>query len=184
MSHFKIDIQKRIIQQAQAGSRDACRVLYDFFSTPVYNLSYRILNNRDDAMDLLQDVMEMVFRKLSTYTGDGELGFWIRKIAINKCFNHIRKYQLHFETIEEEKLVEDNINPHEVLHDIEYYLMQLPLMSRSIVWLYEVEGMTHKEIAQQYQMSESFSKTHLFRARKILSNIINESEVVHERKRN
>ena len=181
MSHFNQSIDKAIIAQAQKGHRDAYRHIYDQLSRPVYGLCLRLLKNADDAMDIVQNVMEIVFLRLKDYSGTGQFGFWVRKIAVNQCLNHIRKHRVHLQELEDEMTVVDDIRQDQQ-HDLEYFLMQLPVLSRTILWLYEVEGLTHAEIAAHYQMSESFSKSQLSRTKKLLNDLMRKSEYVNEQR--
>ena len=181
MSHFNLAIDKTIIEQARDGHKDAYRQIYDRLSTPVYSLCLRLLKNTDDAMDVLQNVMEIVLLRLRDYSGAGQFGFWVRKIAVNQCLNHIRKHRIHLQELEDDMtVVEDSRQDHQ--HDLMYFLMQLPVLSRTILWLYEVEGLTHAEIATHYQMSESFSKSQLSRTKKLLNDLMHKSEYVDEQR--
>ena len=93
------------------------------------------------------------------------LGFWIRKISINTTLSFIKKNSHLITNVDfKEKVIDTDVN--ETMSSLEFALSKLSSTSRSILWMYEVEGMTHDEIAKLHGMTVSFSKTHLSRAKK------------------
>ncbi len=180
MSLFDQSIDEVTLKRAQKGQRKALRSVYDAFSKPVYNLAYRMVQNRDDAMDVMQNTLLQAFAKLGQLKKPERLGFWIRRIAINQSIDLIKQNAPLCELSEAADLVDER-EPGADVHDIEYHLRALPPISRSVLWLYEVEGMTHQEIAEIYQMSESFSKSQLARSRKLLAQSHAVQEHEHER---
>lgn len=162
------------------GTQSACRQVYDTFSTPVYNLAYRMLQNADDAQDVMQNAFITAFQKVSQWSGKVAFGFWLRKIVVNQCLDQIKKNHHHF-SIEFEELASQNDSLHyDHQHDLSLMLAKLPPLSRSVLWLYEVEGMTHQEIAEVYQMSTSFSKSQLARSKQLLAKWLQNQEQHNE----
>ena len=106
------------------------------------------------------------------HSGEAAFGFWLRKIAVNQSLQLIKKnhkhreHQISGEGLPEEVAVDVDLN---VAHDLNVLLQKLPPLSRSVLWLYEVEGFSHKEIADWYQMSVSFSKSQLSRSKKLMA---------------
>ncbi len=127
-----------------------------------------MLQNREDAFDVMQNTFIVAFQKATQWSGDVAFGFWLRKIVINQCLDQIKQNYQQL-TVESQHLAQqvDGIN-YDKQYDANYLLSQLPPLSRSILWLYEVEGMTHQEIADMYQMSTSFSKSQLSRSKQLL----------------
>ena len=162
------------------GQQQACRQLYDTFSTAVYNLAYRMLQNADDAQDAMQNSFFIAFNKIAQWSGQVAFGFWLRKIVINQCLDQIKKSHQQL-TIESQQHADLNETiQYDYQHDLNLLLAQLPPLSRSVLWLYEVEGMTHIEIAALYQMSTSFSKSQLARSKQLLTKWLQNQEKNHE----
>ncbi|VAW39666.1 hypothetical protein MNBD_GAMMA01-334, partial [hydrothermal vent metagenome] len=140
--------------------------IYETYSTPVYNLIYRITHNKTDALDITQDVFIKVLTKISQNKSSELLGFWIRKIAINTTLTFIKKNSQLITNVDfKEKVIDFDLN--ETMSSLEFALSKMPAISRSILWMYEVEGMTHQEIATLHGKTVSYSKTHLSRAKQI-----------------
>ena len=66
----------------------------------MYNVGYRIVNNADEAEDVLQEAFISAFRSLENYRGDSTFGAWLKRIVVNKALNQISKRK--FERIPED----------------------------------------------------------------------------------
>jgi len=154
-----------MIARAKSGDVDALAELYRAFETPVYNLARRILRNPEDAEDVLQETFLEVVRSIGTFRGEGHLWGWIRRIASSKALMRIRRHQVRSEEVFDEETAAGTAPvgvPARV--DLERALEQLSETSRAVVWLHDVEGYTHEEIAQMMDKTVSFSKSQLARA--------------------
>jgi RNA polymerase sigma-70 factor (ECF subfamily) len=180
LSYFNQNIDDITKKQVLKGQQRACRQVYDAFSTPVYNLAYRMLQNADDAQDAMQNSFITAFQKITQWSGQVAFGFWLRKIVINQCLDQIKKNHQQL-TIESQQHADMNSHiEYDHQHDLNILLAKLPPLSRSVLWLYEVEGMTHVEIADLYQMSTSFSKSQLARSKQLLTKWLQNQEEHHE----
>jgi RNA polymerase sigma-70 factor (ECF subfamily) len=165
LSHFNQTIDDLTFKAACKNKTAAQKRIYELFSTPVYNLVFRITHNQADSLDLSQDIFIKVFTHIAQNKSQDLLGFWIRKISINTTLSFIKKNSHLITNIDfKEKIIDTDVN--ETMSSLEFALSKLSETSRSILWLYEVEGMTHDEIAKLHGMTVSFSKTHLSRAKK------------------
>lgn len=166
MSHFSLTIDELTYKSACKNNTAAQKKIYELFSMPVYNLVYRMVQNRSDALDIAQDVFVKVFTKIRQNKSVESLGFWIRSICVNTTLTFIKKNSKLITNIDfKEKQIHHDI--HETVSGLEYALNKIPAIPRSILWLYEVEGMNHQEIADLYGKSLSFSKTNLSRAKQL-----------------
>ncbi|PYO95398.1 MAG: RNA polymerase subunit sigma-24 [Gemmatimonadetes bacterium] len=152
-----------IVARAQAGDEAALETLYRAFETPVYHLIRRILRRPEDAEDVLQETFLEVVRSIKQYRGEGYLWGWIRKIATTKALMRIRRDSVR----ETETMDDEHGKPG--MHvganiDLERAFERLSETSRAVVWLHDVEGFTHEEIAEQMGKTVSFSKSQLARA--------------------
>lgn len=153
-----------VLARARTGDQQAMEALYRAFEMPVYNLARRICRTAEDAEDVLQETFFELCRSIGQFRGDGSLWGWIRTIASSKALMRLRRNKYR-DTDE----LEDEISPtrKEDAHlrmDLETALDRLGETSRAVVWLHDVEGYTHEEIAEMMGKTVSFSKSQLARA--------------------
>ena len=175
---ISIAVPDILIARAKSGDVEALEALYRAFETPVYNLARRILRNPEDAEDVLQETFLEVVRSIKAYRGEGHLWGWIRRIASSKALMRIRKAQVRSEEPFDEEFSEGSPPvgvPARV--DLERALGQLSETSRAVVWLHDVEGYTHEEIAEMMGKTVSFSKSQLARAHNKLRRLLEGEEV-------
>jgi RNA polymerase sigma-70 factor (ECF subfamily) len=141
-----------------------------------FGLIRRIVGSRALAEDLFQDTMMTVFERLGSFRGEAPLGAWVRKIAISKCLMYLRspwhRARLALDRSDEDgeglsreemfRLVIPDSRAEQL--DVERAMGQLSPTARAVVWLYDVEGYSHEEIAQAFGRTISFSKSQLARA--------------------
>ena len=125
-----------------------------------------MLRHPEEAEDVLQETFLEVVKSIRSYRGEGPLWAWIRKIAASKALMRIRREQLRGV-----ELLDEETAPGSPVHkslpariDLERALERLTETSRSVVWLHDVEGYTHEEIAELMGKTVSFSKSQLARA--------------------
>ena len=174
MSKFAdIQIDAAIVRLAARGDARAHEIIYRAFATPVYSLCMRFTKAPAHAEDLVQETFIEVMRSIAKFRGEAALGTWIRRIAVSKALMFLRSAW----TARSQSLSEDwdEVTPGDAIShgisrhpdeavDLDAALANLPSVSRSIVWLHDVEGFTHKEIAKMMGRTESFSKSQLSRA--------------------
>ncbi|HET7600540.1 MAG TPA: sigma-70 family RNA polymerase sigma factor [Gemmatimonadales bacterium] len=164
MDSYLLADSKTVLAQARAGDPAALEALYRAFETPVYNLCRRICRTAEDAEDVMQETFFEVCRSIGQYREEGSLWGWVRSIAASKALMRLRRNKYR----ETDELHED-LAPYrrEDAHlrmDLEAALERLPEVSRAVVWLHDVEGYTHEEIAAMMGKTTSFSKSQLARA--------------------
>ena len=154
-----------LVARAKSGDLDALEALYRAFETPVYTLALRVLRRPEDAEDVLQETFLEVVRSIKQYRGEGHLWGWIRQIAASKALMRIRRDQVReTEVLDEESAAGKAGAGIPARIDLERAFERLSETSRAVVWLHDVEGYTHEEIAEQMGRTVSFSKSQLARA--------------------
>src|ERR1041385_3973221 len=164
-----------LIARAKSGDVEALEALYRAFETPVYNLARRILRHPEDAEDVLQETFLEVVRSIRAYRGEGHLWGWVRRIAASKALMRIRRDQVRSEEVFDEESTEGAPPvgvPARI--DLERAMARLSETSRAVVWLHDVEGYTHEEIAEMMGKTVSFSKSQLARAHTRLRRMLDE----------
>jgi RNA polymerase sigma-70 factor (ECF subfamily) len=174
MSKFTdICIDPAIVRRAARGDVRAHEIIYRSFSAPVYSLCLRFTRVPAHAEDLLQETFMEVIRSIRQFRGEAPLGSWIRRIAVTKALMFLRSaWVSRGQSLDEEY---HDVTPargdgypacdrqdHAI--DLDSALGRLPAVSRAVVWLHDVEGFTHQEIAALMGKTESFSKSQLSRA--------------------
>ena len=155
-----------LVARAKSGDLGALEALYRAFETPVYNLALRILRSPEDAEDVLQETFLEVVKSIHQYRGEGHLWGWVRRIAASKALMRIRRDQVRAtEELDEQSAA--HVGPVGAVPariDLERAFERLSETSRAVVWLHDVEGHTHEEIAELMGKTVSFSKSQLARA--------------------
>lgn len=164
MDLYRLAKEETLVPLAKRGDPAAQEAIYRAFETPVYGLARRICRTREDAEDVMQETFLEVFRSLPRFRGDGSLWGWIRRITSSKALMRLRRNKYR-DTDELEPEVGGGARENPALRmDLEAALERLSDTSRAVVWLHDVEGYTHDEIAQMMDRSVSFSKSQLARA--------------------
>jgi RNA polymerase sigma factor (sigma-70 family) len=174
MSKFAdIEIDAGIIRRAAVGEAKAHEIIYRAFATPVYSICLRFTKAPAHAEDLVQETFIEIMRSIASFRGEAALGSWIRRIAVTKSLMFLRSAWTKrgqaladgWDDVTAGEAVSHGISSHpDDAMDLDAALASLPDVSRAVIWLHDVEGFTHKEIADLMGKTESFSKSQLSRA--------------------
>ena len=170
-----MNIHASLIEDCKKGNSQAQYRLYHQYSKAMYNLAYRMTNNREDAEDILQETFIDCFRNLTTFRFESTFGAWLKSILINRSINYMRKRKINLiltENMPDRTEVDDE---NEVILDtgkVFKCIEMLPDGYRVILTLYLLEGYDHKEISQILGISESTSKSQYSRAKDKLRKLL------------
>lgn len=173
------DIQQDIIQRCRENDKDAQFEIYKFYFKAMFNTSLRILHNTTDAEDIMQDSFLDAFRKVGTYSGEGNFGGWLRRIVVNNSIDALKKKHndLTFDDVHMDiaEKTESNVDDQEYkIEEIKKALEKLKEDDRVIISLFLFEGYDHEEISQILNISYNNSRTRFSRARKKLLNVLSD----------
>ena len=164
----QIAVPDEMLQRARAGEEHGCAQLYEALAGPTFTLIRRLIAQKALAEDIFQDTMMAFYQRLGSFRGEAPVGAWLRQIAISRCLMALRspwhRARLHLDTLGAETLPLVTDAPRAETIDVERALAGLSPTARAVVWLYEVEGYSHQEIARHFGRSVSFSKSQLARA--------------------
>jgi RNA polymerase sigma factor (sigma-70 family) len=169
----EIRVAEGVLAGARAGDPGAQAQLYTLLAPGVFAMIRRIVGVRAVAEDVFQDSMIMVFEQLHRYRQEAPLGAWVAKIALTRSLMFLRspwhRARLSFGShADAEALLPaaalSQPGPDAEVLDMERALASLTPTARAVVWLYEVEGWSHEEIARNFGRTMSFSKSQLARA--------------------
>ncbi len=165
-----------LVEKCKSGHPSSQYQLYSLYVDAMYNIGMRMLGNKEDAEDIVQDSFVDAFKNLGRFEYKSTFGAWLKRIVINKSINHLKAKQVpvvpmesheyHLSEETEEKV--EAINLKKVKKGIE----QLPAGYKQIINLYLIEGYDHIEIGEILDISTSTSKSQYHRAKKKLVEII------------
>ncbi len=163
--------------------------LFERYSSMVFGLVFHILGDREEALDVSQEVFLTIFRKMDSFRGESSLKTWIYCIAAHRAANRFRWWnrlrrrgtvslEEHLTKAPERDLFcnlkseiqspEDALLMQEEHAEIERLLMQLPVQQRIAVVMRDIEGLSYEEIAESMKISLGTVKSRIARGRETL----------------
>jgi RNA polymerase sigma-70 factor (ECF subfamily) len=174
-----IDAEPALLRRAAAGEPAAQELLYRRLAGPAFSLIRRLIKDRATAEDLFQDALMQVFAKLPHFRGDAPFGAWVRQVLVRCCLMHLRSPWQRARLAFPLAVLDDDgsgeldaqlaaAGRHAeafdgVSIDVERAFNRLAAPTRAVLWLHDVEGLTHEEIAAAMGRSVSFSQSQLAR---------------------
>ena len=179
------DADFAIVKQVQAGNVSAFDHLIRKYRERVYGVVYNLTANREDAADLTQDAFIKAFQSINRFQGHCSFFTWLYKIAINTTLSHLRKNRLRsFFSLE--KIHEDGTNAQileqltdkkgadrdtylkELQEKLNEALLKLSIPHRTVITFFEIDGLSHSEIAEVMGCSEGTVRSRLHYAKQFL----------------
>jgi RNA polymerase sigma-70 factor (ECF subfamily) len=178
-----MDISLEILKQEEdfikacvAKEKWALKIVYEQHYSSMMLVCRRYSNNDEDALDILHDGFIKVFRYMEKYQPGTSIQAWIRRIMVNTSIDYYRKEsRRRTENIDNAYDLSSNLPDVVSLMSANEILDSLRLLSpayRAVFNLYVMEGYSHREIAEQLNITESTSRSNLVKARGKLKNII------------
>jgi RNA polymerase sigma-70 factor (ECF subfamily) len=158
-------------EREEAIPTDRTEALYREHKDRVFRIALRMVGEKEAAEDIVQDVFLTVMRKIDAFRGESGLFSWLYRIAVNKAISHLRWRGLRrvkeiFPWKEGRSENEMDLSERvEFKRELEKGLGSLSKGERAIFILHDIEGFTHKEIAEIRDCSPGTVKSQLFRAR-------------------
>ena len=171
----------RLVKDCLKERPAAQKGLYDHFAGAMLGVCYRYTKSKADAEDILQEGFVKVFRSLSQYKGEGELGGWIRRIMVRTAINYLKKNSRYGTDL---AFTDEHLHPVSTddpkvrleAKELAELIRQLPTGYQTIFNLHAVEGFTHVEIGEMMGIHEGTSRSQYARARTLLINWIKTEE--------
>jgi RNA polymerase sigma-70 factor (ECF subfamily) len=164
---------EELIEQIKQNNRKAQEEFYKRYSVQMFRLTYRYVNNEQDAGSIVNFGFYKIFNSISRFYYHNEISFiaWMKRIVINEALSFLRQKVTYDEISDKQSdsMANENILENNLLLEDYYSLIRnLPQDLRTVFNLYAIDGYTHKEIANKLHIKESSSRVYLMRARKIL----------------
>ena len=187
LNHFGEDVSNsELVKKSQLGDKSAFEELVKRHQELVFSLSFKLTGNRELANDVAQEAFIRAWTAIGKFRGDSTFGTWIYRITVNTAWTLRKKakkhYSLNIEDTQEPVVVDEKKDPDLVAINSDLSLVlrkalnQIPLEQRIIVELKNIEGRSHKEIADYLDISVTAAKVRLHRAHQKLRNILEEIE--------
>lgn len=172
-------MNKQIIKELQQQKFRTQEKVYKDFAARMFRVCYRYLGNEADAAEVLNDGFYKIFTQIDSFKDSkaGDFEAWMRRIIVNESLQFIRKKRkLKFVDINGAQMENEFVFPENNLEAEDIYTMirDLPDANRVVFNLYVIDGFSHEEIAEKMNIAESTSRSHLFRARKLLKELMEE----------
>ena len=188
LNHLGEDVSNsELVKKSQLGDKSAFEELVKRHQELVFSLSFKLTGNRELANDVAQEAFIRAWKAIGKFRGDSTFGTWIYRITVNTAWTLRKKakkhYSLNIEDTQEPVVVDEKKDPELVAINSDLSLVlrkalnQIPLEQRIIVELKNIEGRSHKEIADYLDISVTAAKVRLHRAHQKLRNILEEIEV-------
>ncbi|MBD3349470.1 MAG: sigma-70 family RNA polymerase sigma factor [Candidatus Eisenbacteria bacterium] len=183
------EVDREKIRAAQAGDREAFDFLVEKYKDIVYAVAYRFAHDPDLALDLAQDSFIRAYRGIKSFKGRSSFSTWLYRVTMNTCIDYTRRRNRSVEpqTVPEEVAEYADTEPVEPGGDrspddlalsgelgekIQEAIDSLPEYHKSVFVLYEIEGMSYKEIAEVVGCSIGTVMSRLHYARKKLQKML------------
>ena len=165
--------EKVLIKGCQRGKAKFQRQLYELYAPKMLGVCMRYFRSKSEAQDALQDGFVKVYTKINNFRGQGSLEGWIRRIMVNTSLNVLRnnlKHLYHADVDDDKVHIADLSVDYDQFNvrDIMKLIQEMPPGYQIIFNMYEIDGYSHKEIAEELKISVNTSKSQLLKARKYL----------------
>jgi RNA polymerase sigma-70 factor (ECF subfamily) len=172
-----------LIDECRNGNLQNFRKLIEISSPFAYSVSYRMLGDEDEAKDVVQESMIIIWQKINRIKSSGSFKTWLYKIVVNKCYDRLRRKTKNHEIRADEKFWE-TIKNHTVSDQsteldyketamiIKLLTEKLSPVQKAVFVLGDLEEMSHDEISAITGMSRRNVKASLYYARKNMNEMI------------
>ncbi len=175
--------EDELIRQCKSGSLKYQELLYKQFYGYAMGISLRYCQNRDDAMEVVNDAFIKLFKSIDSIDTEKPFKAWLRTIVVNTAIDRRRKdiKLLQNTDLDEAGHLTIGISAIEDLlaDDIINMMQSLPPIQLAIFNLFEIDGYNHDEIGEMLKIPASSSRVYLSRAKEKLRKVITEEKQKH-----
>jgi RNA polymerase sigma-70 factor (ECF subfamily) len=175
--------EQELIEDCKAGSHGSFRKLIAATSPFVFSVAFRLLRDEELARDIVQETMVTVWQKLDSIKSSGSFKTWIYRIAVNKCYDHLRKNKRNNEIRIDDKtwgIISDHapeqpdghLENEEIARLLDFMVRKLSPKQQVVFILSEIEEKSSDEISGITGMSRTLIKANLHHARKKISSMM------------
>jgi RNA polymerase sigma-70 factor (ECF subfamily) len=169
-------IHQKLISRCKSGDTKAQFEIYKLYYKGMYNVSLRIVQDSQEAEDVMQEAFLSAFKNLDTWSQEVTFGSWLKRIVINKSLDYVKKRKMQISSIDEKEMdIEaENLEYDESVslkvEEVKRAIMNLPEKYREVTVLFLFEGYTHNEIAEILEITAESSRVRFKRAKEMIVN--------------
>ncbi len=172
------------VLRSKAGDKEAFAEIVSRYQTRIFNFAFRLLQQREEAQDVTQEVFLRAYRSMDRYIPDQPLAAWLYKIANNLCIDAIRRRKIRTvslsapqadgDELQQIDIPDQSLNPEnlfnnqEIQRSINEAIASLPYRYRVVTILRHIQDLSYQEISKITGQPEGTIKAQIFRARRIL----------------
>ena len=176
--------ENKLVLHLKQGDEEAFRLLIQQYREKLYNIAYGITLDREDSLDIVQDVFLKVHQNIRRFKGKSKLSTWLHRLTVNQSLNWKRRWKRRFrwhhrpletdDTRDYPELGTDEYYPEKLYQNKEFdkafrkKLRELPENARTVFVLKEIEGLSYGEIAKTLKLKRGTVSSRLFYARQKL----------------
>lgn len=182
---LEADADLAVVKSVQAGDVSAFDQLIRKYRERVYGVVYNLTSNREDAADLTQDAFIKAFQAINRFHGQSSFFTWLYKIAVNSTLSHLRRNRMRQffsldsvqESVESTQIIDRLIDGksanreiylRELQEKLNEAMQKMSIKHRTVITLFEIDGLSHTEIAQIMGCSEGTVRSRLHYAKQFL----------------
>jgi RNA polymerase sigma-70 factor (ECF subfamily) len=182
--------EKKLVSLLKAGQEDAFRALIRRYQGKLFSIAYGITLDREESLDIVQDVFLKVYRNIHGFREESKLSTWLYRVTVNTCLNWLRRWKRRFKWHHQPLENEEGMEARALHTDDDYpekpyerreaerkmwdELKTLPQEARAVFVLKEVEGLSYDEIAGMLNIKKGTVSSRLFHVRKKLREALKE----------
>jgi RNA polymerase sigma-70 factor (ECF subfamily) len=169
---------EQIVAIVRAGSSALFETIYRRYYPRAFRLAFGVTGNREQADDLTQEIFLRVYRGLPSYNEQASFGTWFYRVALNHCWNHIRRERWRRFWVDSTEIDvqrsssargEEQVLQREIQGLVRDALQTLKPQARILLILKDLEGFSYQEIAERLECSQGSVASGVSRARKLLA---------------
>ncbi|RKD23977.1 RNA polymerase subunit sigma [Ammoniphilus oxalaticus] len=174
--------EAELIRAAQTGDTDALIQLLREIENEIYRTAFYVLKNQQDAMDASQEALIRIYKNIKSYQAKAKFSTWTQRIVMNVCMDHFRRKRdavsidEHEFPLEDDANVEEEVQLSHMAKDIQDAINLLPSRQRQVVILRYLQDFSYAEISETLELPINTVKSHLFRARQQLKELLSDYE--------
>lgn len=160
---FGQDLDEVTIARARRGDAGALEGIYRRYSRSAYALALRVTGNVASAEDVVQEAFLRAFERIGSYRGEAGFGAWLKRLVANAAIDRVRAERRWVDGEAEIDALSAPGDDAEHVVEALGLMVRLSPVARTVLWLHQIEGWSHVEIAARFGNSESWSKSILAR---------------------
>lgn len=173
---------KALVRQSLSGDNQSFELLVDRYQKVLYNVSLRMLNSPEDAMDVTQTAFIKAYEKLDTYNSKYKFFSWIYKIMINESLNTLNRRQplgpVDANLVSRDKTPDEEYQENWMAQRVQAAVANLPLDYRRLIVLRHFGNLSYRDMSGALDLPEKTVKSRLYTARQMLKDLLLDRGVV------